>query len=886
MNLAQLFFTVEGRGFEQLQRQVAGAGKSLTNVGSILTENVSKPLAKVAVSAVKTATDFDQQMSRVKAVTGTTGKDFDLLRNQAVKMGSSTSKTATESAEALEYMGLAGWSLTDMQKGLEPMLRASEAGMMDLGLTSDLVTDSMSALGIGTKDMTRYLDIGAKAQNTSNQSMQQFLEAMVTAGGSFKMFNTPLEEAGALLGILANRGYKGSEAGNAMISIMANLTTGTGKAGDAMRSLGIEVYDKTGKFRGMTTILKELNGKFDGMTEAQKNTYIQMIGGKTRTKELNALLNGTNEELDDLTGKLYNSDGALSDMARTMQDNFAGEITKLKSTLEGIAISIGDRLMPYIRKLTSLLQGLANWFNGLDGRIKDVIIVLGLLAIAIPPIIMAVGMLMTAFGGVATGVGAVVPAIGAFAGALSLPAILTAGAVIAGIGVACYGIAQGMKPAIEQVEVLGEGVSKTTKTALKGVLELNEKASNTLTEYQIKQTEITKQTGNNLRSIYDQYTNEIVNKIKNKNQQILSDETKLFKDSEILTAQEEAKILEKTTQYNNNKILKVQENNRKIKEIITQAEKEKRELTQQEYKKIESIQKSSLDTTVKQLTDNEVEQKVIFERIKNNADIMTTEEAVKVIKNSVKQREKVIKEADNMYYKKIATITRLRDEAGVLSQEEANKLMKEAKKERDGTVKQAEKRHSEIVDEAEQQMGDHVKVVDTETGKILSKWEVFGNNVASKGKSAMDKLIGAITPAVKSITTMMSNALGDVLSINNSVSSAKKQSDRLQKIKSNNESFAAYATGIKNSPHDHWAIVGEQGPELQYIPKGSSIYTATETKRLLNQSRPNNNYSNSSANINKSVNLYGDVVIDAKSVKDFNDVVEVLNNVKRYKAMN
>jgi TP901 family phage tail tape measure protein len=377
--------SIKSLTFAQGLQQVS---QSLGNVGRNLTNYVTKNLIKVATGSIATAATFEQGMSRVKAVTGATGKDFTTLEKLALKMGKSTSKTATEAAQAIEYMGLAGWNTKQIQEGLEPVLRASEAGMMDLGLTSDLVTDSMSALGIGTKDLTRYLNIGAKAQNSSNQSMQQFLEAMVTAGGSFKMFNVPLEEAGGLLSVLANRGYKGSEAGNALISIMNNLTTGTGKAGEAMGELGIEIYDGNGKFRGMTKILGEMNQKFKGMTEEQKNTYIQMIGGKTRTKELNALLNGQSKELSDVTKKLYDSKGALSDMAKTMQDNLIGEWTKFKSAIEGVAISIGSAFLPYLRQGVKWLMGLANAFNDMGSGGKIMVGIIAAIAAAIGPLLL------------------------------------------------------------------------------------------------------------------------------------------------------------------------------------------------------------------------------------------------------------------------------------------------------------------------------------------------------------------------------------------------------------------------------------------------------------------------------------------------------------------
>jgi TP901 family phage tail tape measure protein len=377
--------SIKSLTFAQGLQQVS---QSLGNVGRNLTNYVTKNLIKVAAGSIATAATFEQGMSRVKAMTGATGKDFITLEKLALKMGKSTSKTATEAAAAIEYMGLAGWNTKQIQEGLEPVLRASEAGMMDLGLTSDLVTDSMGALGIGTKDLSRYLDIGAKAQSNSNQSMQQFLEAMVTGGGIFESFNVPLEEAGALLGVMADKGIKGSEAGNSLIAIMNALTAGTGQAGDAMRELGVEVYDSKGNFRGITTVLNDINKKFAGMTVEQKNTYMQLIGGRTRFKDFKKLLQGASGNLETLTKKLYNSKGALSDMAKTMQDNLIGEWTKFKSALEGVAISIGSAFLPYLRQGVKWLMGLANAFNDMGNGGKIIVGIIAAVAAAIGPLLL------------------------------------------------------------------------------------------------------------------------------------------------------------------------------------------------------------------------------------------------------------------------------------------------------------------------------------------------------------------------------------------------------------------------------------------------------------------------------------------------------------------
>jgi TP901 family phage tail tape measure protein len=166
-------------------------------------------------------------------------------------MGAATSKSATEAAEALSYMALAGWDTNTSLTALEPVLRLSEAGKMDLALASDLVTDSMSSLGIGVEELQSYLDKMAKTSSKSNTSVTQLGKAMVIAGGTFKNLNTPMSEANAILGILANRGLKGSEAANSLNSIMINLTIGAGQAGTAMKELNISAFDSEGRFKGM-----------------------------------------------------------------------------------------------------------------------------------------------------------------------------------------------------------------------------------------------------------------------------------------------------------------------------------------------------------------------------------------------------------------------------------------------------------------------------------------------------------------------------------------------------------------------------------------------------------------------------------------------------------
>ena len=300
---------------------------------------------------VGTYATFEESMSRVQALSGASGQDLENLRNKAKEMGESTSKSASESADALGYMALAGWDTQQMLNGIEPILRASEAGQMDLARCSDLVTDSMSAMGIQTEDLGHYLDVAAKAQASSNTSLDQLMEAYIGCGGTLKNMNVPIEESATLLGTLANRGIKGSEAGNAFNSILVNLMGVGGEAGKALDALGVSMYNADGTNKGVTNTLKDLSEALGKCTQEEKDQFEAAIGGKTQMDTLQALLSGLGEEYGDLNGKLNNCNGYLNEAARIMNDNLKGQWKTFSSEMEGVKIAIGERLAPILKNV-------------------------------------------------------------------------------------------------------------------------------------------------------------------------------------------------------------------------------------------------------------------------------------------------------------------------------------------------------------------------------------------------------------------------------------------------------------------------------------------------------------------------------------------------------
>lgn len=251
---------------------VKGTAAAITAAGTAI--------AGIGAYSVKVGSEFESAMSSASATAAATEEEYAKMEAAAMEMGRTTSKTATESAQALEYMALAGWDVDTSISALPSVLRMSEASGMDLARTSDLVTDSMAALGVTVDELPNYLDAATKAQNKSNQTAEELMEAYLGVGGTMKNLNIPITESATALGVLANRGIKGSEAGTALNAMMVNLTTGTGQAGKMMSQLGISAFDSNGKFIGLEETLKQVNTALQGCTEEERNAALAAIGGK------------------------------------------------------------------------------------------------------------------------------------------------------------------------------------------------------------------------------------------------------------------------------------------------------------------------------------------------------------------------------------------------------------------------------------------------------------------------------------------------------------------------------------------------------------------------------------------------------------------------------
>lgn len=355
------------------------AKKAAAGIGAAFAASKIKDFVGDSINTYKT---YEQSMAQTAATAGIQKgtAEYEKLNEAARAAGKATSKTAAEAADALGYMALAGWDVNQSTAALMPVLRLSEATQADLATTSDLVTDSMSALGISMdskgKNLTRYLDVIAAANNKSNQTAMQAMEAYISVGGTFESLATPIEESAALLGVLANRGTKASEAGTSMNSILINLKKKSGESAKAMKALGLNAYDSQGKFKGVTNVLKELDEKLKSLsTDEERGMYKDMIAGKTQVDTLNKLLQGLNTftddgvtELEALQKQLENSDGALNTMADTVSNTMGMAFARLSSATDDFRIEFVSH---FESSITPVIDNVANKITAITPKMGE-----------------------------------------------------------------------------------------------------------------------------------------------------------------------------------------------------------------------------------------------------------------------------------------------------------------------------------------------------------------------------------------------------------------------------------------------------------------------------------------------------------------------------------
>lgn len=358
-------------------------GKATKAAGAV----IAGGLGVAAGAATKVGMDFEASMDQVAATMGIVGdasdSNYKKLSDAAKQMGATTKYSASESAEALNYLALAGYDTDKAISALPKVLNLAAAGGIDLAYASDLVTDSMSALGIETDQLEGFTDQMAKTSQKANTNVAQLGEAILTVGGTAKSLKGGTVELNTQLGILADNGIKGAEGGTALRNIILSLGSPTDKAAKLMKKLGLEVYDANGNMRGTNEIFKDLNKILGTMTEQERTKVLSELFNKVDLKSANALLANSGERFDELSKHIANSQGSAEEMAKTMSGNLKGAMDNFKSALEGLGIAAYEKFSEPLTNAVKFVTDGISWLvqalqsGNLDGILNSIGLALG-----------------------------------------------------------------------------------------------------------------------------------------------------------------------------------------------------------------------------------------------------------------------------------------------------------------------------------------------------------------------------------------------------------------------------------------------------------------------------------------------------------------------------
>ena len=353
----------------------ASAGQFTKAVG--VAAAVTAPLAGM----INTAANFEQAMSKVKAITNSSNEDMARLNSTAQQLGATTQFSASQAAEAMTYLGMAGWKTDQIIAGMPGLLNLAAASGSDLATVSDIVSDDLTAFGMSADQAAHMADVMAAASTNANTNVELMGYTFKYVGSLAGALGYSLEDVSVATGIMANAGIKGEQAGTSLRAIMTRLVSPPKEAGTAMDRLGISVTNADGTMKPFMQTMEELRDIFGGMSESEKATYASSIAGQEAMSGFLAIVNASEGDFENLCNAIDNADGASERMAKTMQDNAKGGAIQLQSAIEGVSISIGSIFLPRLAsiagKVAEVVGDFAKWAQENEGLVNTILTVSG-----------------------------------------------------------------------------------------------------------------------------------------------------------------------------------------------------------------------------------------------------------------------------------------------------------------------------------------------------------------------------------------------------------------------------------------------------------------------------------------------------------------------------
>lgn len=415
-----------------VSQTLSGMGDRSVKTGKTLTKSMTAPIVGLGAAAVMTGVKFDDRMARVQAISGATGDEFDSMRDKAQQLGSTTRFSASEAAEGMEFMALAGFDANETIAAMPGVLDLASAGQLELGQASDIVTDTMSAFGMSADQAGEAADIFARQSSIANTSVDQLGSAMTRAAPAANAVGMGMADTSAVLGVFADQGLKGQRAGTTLDAMLRDLNESAEDGAVAIGDASVAVFDAEGKMRSFGDIMRDVTDATQGMSDEQREQALRSVFQQQSLRGVNMMLGDGIDSFDKYRQANLDSAGAAGEMAETMEDTLGGAFREMRSQLEGVLIQMSDVLTPLIREqivpavqqFGEWISRLLDWFGELDPRIQTAIVAFAGLLAALGPLLILAGMFVNA-------VAAIIPVLLWLAGAINLPIVAIAALVAA-----------------------------------------------------------------------------------------------------------------------------------------------------------------------------------------------------------------------------------------------------------------------------------------------------------------------------------------------------------------------------------------------------------------------------------------------------------------------
>ncbi|MCW6059785.1 phage tail tape measure protein [Clostridium sporogenes] len=970
------------------------AGKKIESVGKGITTKVSAPLAGLGVIAVKTTADYNDSMSQLKAITNSSAQDMEKMGNQAKDLGVKTRYSAKEAADSMVMLGQAGYRTTEIMNTMPAVLNLAQAGAIDLTQSTDVLVSSMSQFGIETKNASHVADVLSLGANKANLGVNDMAEALKYAGSMANTAGWSIEETASAIGLMSNYGIKGSQAGTALRGAISRLVKPSEASAEKMEALGIKVFDSNGKMKALGEVIDEVKKGTSKLTEEQKMNALVTIFGQEAIAGINALMTEGGDSVRKYADELKKADGSAAKAAETMEDNIGGAFRSLKSAMEGAAISIGSAAAPAVREITDKITELTRKFSNLSPEMQKGIVKFGAFAIVTGPAIVGVGKLATGFASVlslgskvagvmgkvtlatkgaeaatttasvataAAGKGITGMGLAAKAGTLLLnPWVLGIGAAtIAGVALYKH-LQKDATPSVDlfadkvaksntammnysaasnKIDTANVKISKSTKQAVGAYMELDKKASGSLTNLVANSDKFTKQAKDKaLKNFSDmsKKSSKLSNEQKNT---MTTNFKKLVTDTGVLTKKNKDEIIKQyTAMVNGTKGLSKKQKDQTIKEFTDTLNKSTA-ITKQQSSDLQKIYKDMGDKIKVGLDKKKAEELKSQQDFFSKSNVLTTTEESKILQTTAtawenkkktidglqNQINQIIQHATNhhrqitedeaktidslqqqMKENAVKTLSaseveqkvimeRLKSYSGRITTEQASEVIKNAEKQRQQTVDQANKQYDGAIRNIIKLRDESKLISKDKADKMIKEAERERKETISKADDQKNQVVNKIKSMNSEIGNSVDTSTGKILSKWDKLKQwwANWQPDSKQfsytlrgsEREAVQKGGKAYATGTTNAARG-WNLVGEEGPELLWFDGGETVLNNKDTMNLFNKLDNKIGYNTAKAwGVNLSEGLADGISSTRKLVHD--SILETANgiNLKTRKAL-